>query len=69
MLRQQTGTVRRIPTASGIAPVADLTNPRAQVSSLVLQTHLTAGEKVCDGRNRLSVVTGARTDREDKVAQ
>jgi hypothetical protein len=61
--------MRPTPIWGGHCRIGELTNPGAQGSSVVLQTHPTAGEKVCDGRDRLSVATRARTDGQDKVAQ
>ncbi len=49
--------------------IPDLTNPGAQEASIVLQTHLTAGEKVRDGRNRLSVIACTGTDRQNEVTE
>ena len=46
-----------------------LTNTDAQQAPLVLQTHLAAGEKFSDGRDRLSVATSAGADRQDQVTQ
>ena len=64
-----TKTMWPTPIWSGRCRIGDLTNPRAQGSSVVLQTHPTAGEKVRDGRDRFSVATRAGTDCQDKVAQ
>src|SRR5262249_45955995 len=43
-----------------------LTNPGAQEAPIILQTHLAAGEKVSDCRDRLSAATCARTDCQDE---
>jgi hypothetical protein len=47
----------------------DLTNPDAQETSVVLQTHPTAGEQISDGCHRLSAATGARADCQDEITQ
>ena len=46
-----------------------LTNTDAQEAPVVLQTHLAAGKKVSDGRDRLSVATSARADCQDEITQ
>jgi len=57
-------------TRSGAALAdGELTNPGAQGSIRCPVDAPTAGEKVCDGRYRLSVATRAGTDGQDKVAQ
>jgi hypothetical protein len=45
------------------------TNADAQESPVVLQTHPTAGEKISDGRDRLSVAARAGADRQDQITQ
>jgi hypothetical protein len=47
----------------------DSTNLNAQEASVVLQTHLTAGKKVCDGRHRLSAAACTGTDCQDEITQ
>ena len=50
--------------------VADrLTDASAQEPPVVLQTYLTAGEKVCHGRDRLSVAARTGADCQDKITQ
>ena len=46
-----------------------LTNTDAQEAPVVLQTHLAAGKKLCDSRDRLSVATGAGADCQDQITQ
>jgi hypothetical protein len=45
------------------------TNADAQESPVVLQTHPTAGEKISDGRNRLSVAARTGADCQDQITQ
>jgi len=45
------------------------TNADAQESPVVLQTHPTAGEKISDGRDRLSVAASTGADRQDQITQ
>jgi hypothetical protein len=46
-----------------------LTNAGAQESPIVLQTDPAAGEKLCDGRDRFSVVARTGTDCQDEITQ
>jgi hypothetical protein len=46
-----------------------LANADAQEAPVVLQTHPTAGEKISDGSDRLSVAARARTDCQDQITQ
>jgi hypothetical protein len=39
-----------------------------QNAAVVLQTYLATGKQVCDGCDRLSIATGARTDCQNQVA-
>jgi hypothetical protein len=48
---------------------AALANLRAQETSLVVQTHLTAGKKVRDCRDSLFATPGARTYRQDEITK
>jgi len=45
------------------------TNADAQESPVVLQTHPTAGEKISDGRDRLSVAARTGADCQDQITQ
>jgi hypothetical protein len=57
---------------AGLPPKAlasRLTNADAQEASVILQTHPAAGEKVCDGCDRLSAATRARADCQDEITQ
>jgi hypothetical protein len=55
--------------AEAARKIADLANPGAQESAVVLQTDLPTGEEVGDGCDRLFVATRARTDRQDEITQ
>ena len=46
-----------------------LANPDAQEAPVVLQTHPAAGEKVCNGRDRLPITTRAGADCQDQITQ
>src|SRR5581483_3659157 len=70
LLWTERGPGNNQPTSPGERSNAEfpLTNAGPQNSPVVLQTHLTAGEQVCDGRDRLFIATSARTDCQNQIA-
>jgi hypothetical protein len=60
---------RRPPSTKARCLCASLANLGAQETSVVVQTHLTAGEKVRDRRDRLFATPGAGTYGQDEITK